>query len=238
MFEKRCNNCKNKVSRKFPFCPYCGISQKEKKNEGLLDNIEEEMAAIQNPAFKEIEAITENISKSMGFPLNHIFKKLTNEIGQQLREADKDFLSRKDISKLGEAEKREQGSIPKGISIQIRIGGGMPSHPQMQPGYQNQTPVKNIIASKNLTQKQKEKSSKLPREEPETKVRRLTDKVIYEISIPGVKSIKDIAVIKLDNSIEIKAISKDRAYFKFLPISLPLLKYYLKEGSLFLELKP
>ena len=83
-----------------------------------------------------------------------------------------------------------------------------------------------------------EKLAKLPRKEPETKVRRLTDKIIYEINLPGVKSLKNITVNKLENSIEIKAISKDRAYFKLIPIALPLIRYYLKKESLFLELKP
>jgi len=39
-----------------------------------------------------------------------------------------------------------------------------------------------------------------------------------------------------ENSIEIKAFSKDKAYFKFLPIALPLLGYKLLKEKLILEL--
>jgi hypothetical protein len=40
----------------------------------------------------------------------------------------------------------------------------------------------------------------------------------------------------LENSIEVKAFAKDKAYYKFLPVSLPLLKYDLANGRLTLEL--
>src|SRR3989344_3748821 len=48
-------------------------------------------------------------------------------------------------------------------------------------------------------------------------IRRFADRVVYEIALPGVKSIKDISITKLENSIEIKAVSKDKAYFKLIP---------------------
>ena len=86
--------------------------------------------------------------------------------------------------------------------------------------------------------KEQERIARLPREEPETKIRRLTDKIIYEVYIPGVKSLKDVTVNRLENSIEIKAISQDRAYFKLIPVSLHLKRYYLKEEKLILELSP
>ena len=78
---------------------------------------------------------------------------------------------------------------------------------------------------------------KLPRETPTANVRRLGDLVIYEINIPGVKSLKDISISQLENSIEIKAIAKDKAYLKLLPVSLPILNYNLEKDKLILELE-
>ena len=77
--------------------------------------------------------------------------------------------------------------------------------------------------------------SKLSKKEPKTNVRRLSDKVIYEIEIPKVDSLKDISIIKLENSIEIKAIGKDEAYFKRISINFPIINYIFSQERLILE---
>lgn len=249
MFEKRCPRCKNKVLRKFTFCPYCGFEISRKERDGLLDNIEDEFGAFERSEANEIERLTKEIGKSMGFdfidrfPFNQIVKKLSADIEKQFKDIDremapKDRKGKQEVIKEGGTEIRKT-SFPGGFSIQIRMGGGMPQQPVriIQPSPKQ--PAKQILAyPKKLSEKEQAKLAKLPREEPETKVRRLTDKIIYEISLPGVKSLSNIKVNKLENSIEIKAISKDRAYFKLIPIALPLIRYYFKNDSLFLELKP
>ena len=53
--------------------------------------------------------------------------------------------------------------------------------------------------------------------------------------MPGIKSIKDISIIKLENSIELKAISKNKAYFKLIPINLPITNYGILKERLILE---
>ena len=95
---------------------------------------------------------------------------------------------------------------------------------------------KKEISSNNLPQNHLKKFSKLPKNEPKTNVRRFSDKVIYEINIPGVKSIKDVSIIKLENNIEIKAITKDKAYNKLIPFNFPITDYNFSRGKLILEL--
>ncbi len=65
----------------------------------------------------------------------------------------------------------------------------------------------------------------------------MADKVIYEIEMPEVKSMKDISIVKLENSIEIKAVSKKKAYIKLIPINMPITNYQLEKGKLILELE-
>jgi len=89
--------------------------------------------------------------------------------------------------------------------------------------------------SKNLPQNILKKFSDLPQKDPKTDVRRLSDKVVYEINMPGVKSLKDISIIKLENNVEIKAISKDKAYQKMIPVDFPITGYNLSRGKLILE---
>ena len=80
------------------------------------------------------------------------------------------------------------------------------------------------------------KISELPKKEPSTNIRRLANKIIYELNIPGVKSIKDISITKLENSIEIKALAGNKAYAKLIPLNLPITDYELSDGKLILEL--
>jgi len=77
---------------------------------------------------------------------------------------------------------------------------------------------------------------KLPKMEPKTNLKRIGDKIIYEIEIPEVKSMNNIIINKLENSIEIKALGKKKAYVKIIPVSLPVLNQKLFEGKLILEL--
>ena len=75
----------------------------------------------------------------------------------------------------------------------------------------------------------------LPRATAKTKVRRLSDKVIYDLDIHGVENIKDIFVSKLESGYEVKAIGKGKVYTNSLPINLPLLQYSFNESGVSLE---
>jgi len=54
--------------------------------------------------------------------------------------------------------------------------------------------------------------------EPKTEVKHLGYKDVIEIHLPGVKSMRDIQITQLEQSIEIKARVGDKLYFKLLPI--------------------
>ena len=86
-----------------------------------------------------------------------------------------------------------------------------------------------------LTKEQEEKLRSLPKIEPSTLVRRLSNKVIYEIDLPGAKK-EDVMISKFKESIEIKAFTKDKIFIKIIPVGLPILRYYINNGKLSLEL--
>lgn len=79
------------------------------------------------------------------------------------------------------------------------------------------------------------KFSQLPRKEPKTSIRRLSDRIVYDIEMPEIKSKDNISIIPLENSIEIKAIGKSKTYYKVINIGFPLLDYSLSKGKLILE---
>ncbi|MEK6913271.1 MAG: hypothetical protein AABW47_01205, partial [Nanoarchaeota archaeon] len=92
------------------------------------------------------------------------------------------------------------------------------------------------IKKNTFTAEKAKKFLSLKREEPKTNIRRLSNRVIYELEMPDVQSTEDISITKLESSIEIKAIGKNKAYAKRIPINLPIQNYDFLEGKLILEL--
>jgi len=46
---------------------------------------------------------------------------------------------------------------------------------------------------------------------------------------------KDVSITKLENNVEIKAISKDKSYQKLIPVNFPITECNLSRGKLLLE---
>lgn len=243
-WKKTCKNCRRKIEKGFSYCPHCGTSlinrEKEEENYGFLGKKD----------IRDLEDFNlfgrERSELRLPFGFNTVFKKLIKEMDKQFKELDKE-LGKEKIRKTNiERPFIRKGGISINISsgegrpvIKVRSFGNLPEFREMES--QIKQPIEKTIKTKSkikptISEEKAKKLAKLPREEAESKVRRLSGKVIYEIELPEVKSIKDIIVNQLENSIEIKAFSKDKAYFKFLPVSLPLLSYKFSKGKLILEL--
>lgn len=82
-----------------------------------------------------------------------------------------------------------------------------------------------------------ERRARLPTVEVESKVRRLADRIIYEIEAPGVRTEKDVVVVKLASGLEIKGYSNDKCYVKFIPLTVEIIGYHVENGKIFVELK-
>jgi hypothetical protein len=139
------------------------------------------------------------------------------------------------MKQLG-SEMQKQGKasqMPKGFSIQISTG--LPNMNQMQ-GNSNAKPKKEIIQSK-ISDKEKERRMSLKRKEAESSIRRLPDKVVYEIKCPGAKSKEDVVLAPLENGVEIRIYTKDFCYVKSIPMKIDILGFNVKDGKMFLDLK-
>lgn len=228
MFNKKCPKCARIISRDFEFCPYCGYNIKREKNERNYGFLGKD------------DFLSPDIGMKMPFGFNKIFSSLISQLDKQFKDLDREI--GKEIKPA-----KNPGIISKGFSINISTRTG--EKPEIQiggfgPGFENfkiqeagkEKPMK--IQKPEISDYQAKKLSKLPKEEAETKVRRLSNKVVYEILLPGVKNLKNIIISQLENSIEIKAFSEDKAYFKLLPINLPILNYKLDGETLILDLKP
>ncbi len=215
--KKKCKKCGKNVEDKYGFCPYCG---------NPVHNSQEDFGMLGKNDFIPFG---NDIRLPMG--MNKIFSSLVKNLGKELN---------KELSNMNnEVKKSPKGVKKNGISIRISTMGNNPPEIKID-SFGNDKPTKKKIVrempQKNLSIKNLKKLSGLPKEEPLTNVKRLSDKVIYEIEIPGVKSIEDISIIKLENSIEIKALTKNKVYAKLIPINLPITNYNLEKGKLVLEL--
>lgn len=213
MFNKKnCPKCREKISDKYSFCPYCGhfFGKNRAKDYGMLGT-DDEIEMQQNP----FEAMLG------GGMFNKMF-------GSAMKMLEKEL----------EKEFKNQNTRQK-TNFEIIVNGK-----RINP--ENIKFTQKVISPQESRQKKKtvpkmsdeslKKISGLPKKEPSTNIRRLANKVIYELDIPGVKSIKDISITKLENSIEIKALAGNKAYAKLIPINLPITNYELEDGKLILEL--
>lgn len=227
---KKCGNCNEKIDKDYNFCPYCRASVKDN-----FDNEDWGMLGKNDTEFLE------GIKMPLGF--NTIFNSLLKNLNKQFSQMDGEL--------LGENEKRsfEHTGNPgnrikkSGISIKISTAQGRPpeikirSFGNSENKNQRDSDQENVQpVLKKFTEKEAKRFLSLPRKEPSTEIRRLANKVIYEIKIPGVKSLDDVSISQLENSIEIKALTKMKAYSKIIPINLPIRKYNLSKGKLILEL--
>jgi HSP20 family molecular chaperone IbpA len=219
--KKKCAKCENTINDKYDFCPHCGNSlangSKKQEDFGMLGK---------NDFFAD-----NNIKLPMGF--NTIFNTLVKSLGKEL---NKEF---SEMNKQMNKQNKKPGVKKSGVSIRISTSGNKPPEIKIDSFGDNKQNKKKLIKEipqKKMSLSNIKKIRGLPKTEPTTNIKRLGDKVIYEIDIPGVTSTEDISIMKFENSIEIKALTKDKAYVKLIPINLPVTNYELDKGKLILEL--
>ena len=214
--KKKCKKCGKKIDEKFSFCPNCGnrINSENDEDFGMLGK-------------NDFMPLADEIKLPFGFNaiFNSLMKNLSREFEEQLK---------------GNIPQGQPKNLKKdGISISIStFGNGAPKIKVSPMGNQRieQEKTAERIKKNNFTKEKIKKFSELKREEPKTNIRRLSNKLVYEIEMPGVKTIEDVSISQLENSIEIKAIGEKKAYAKIIPINLPIKNYDLSEGKLILEL--
>jgi len=209
MLRRKCKKCGEKVNSKHRFCSNCGMSLKKISQEdwGMLGEKD----------IEEQEPFSNSLLDSFA---GNMFNKMLGGAMKMLEKEMKKEISRESIQ-------------PK-TNFRLMING-------------KEIDLKNVNQPKQIEKKEKfledfpkkslKRFSELPKKEPKTSVKRLSNTVIYEINLPGVKSLEDLSIVKLENSIEIKAVAKDKAYFKLIPVNLLILDYELEKGKLILELE-
>lgn len=228
MFGKKpCPSCSKKIEGKYSFCPYCGNPVGKSADEyGMLgtNDIMQQNSGLFDSFFSGMGSGM--LNKMLGSTMKMLEKELEKEMKSQKKGGDSKEFSNPQRTNF-EIIINGKRVNPENIRFSQRI---IPHSGKAQKA------AKPLKKSASMSAESIKKMSKMPRQEPSTSIRRFSNKVIYEIEIPGVKSIEDISITKLENSIEVKALANDKAYSKLIPINLPILNYELSDGKLTLEL--
>ncbi len=216
MFNKKCPKCKNKIGKTYDFCPFCGKNLKSK-----YDN--EDFGLLGKSDFIDKE---ENTFGFGGGFMDKMINKAMKMIEKQMREMPNEF---------NQNPNQNQGKPNPNMHVQFFVNGKKVFPQKLQTPQNNLNSPKKI--KKELSKEKAEKFAKLPRKEPKTTMKRLAGKLVYELAMPGVKDVEDVLINQLENSIEVKALSKNKVYSKTLKVNLPIINYELDKGNFILELQ-
>ncbi len=154
---------------------------------------------------------TDNIQSAFAqFGINE--KTISNLMQQMMQSLQNNLLK----------QETEIETMPNGIKITLGKKPVKQQRPEKQQAIQPSHEQLKLLSS-------------LPRSSAKTKVRRMSDRVIYELEAPGISSVNDVFVSKLESGYEIKAIGKNKVYTNSLPINLPLRRYSFDDKNLSLE---
>jgi hypothetical protein len=118
--------------------------------------------------------------------------------------------------------------MPKGFNIKIQTGNPKQMNPQLQQNKQQE---------QQITPEESQRRQNLPKQDAESRVKRLSDKIIYEIHTPGIKKKEDIVITKLEQGFEIKVYTNDICYSKTIPLKIEIMGYSIQKDKLIVELQ-
>ncbi len=208
---KKCDRCTGKLKDEFSFCPFCGLDLRNPSTEardfGMLGKNDSVFGA---PLLG---------GGAMGLPgdFSNIFAQVMKMMEGQIKNMGNEELD------FGDS-KPEIRRLPNGF--QIKIGPAMPHQHKVK-----QQEAKPRV----ISDEQRARMVKLPRAEAKTQVRRLSDKVVYELNTPGVDSAEDIFVSKVESGYEVKAVGNKKVYLNSLQIDLPIKRYSVKDNRVTIE---
>ncbi|MEK6908911.1 MAG: hypothetical protein AABX23_02575 [Nanoarchaeota archaeon] len=204
----KCKRCEGKLKEDYSFCPYCRLD---------LRNPDSDMAEF-GMLGKNDSVFGAPLIGGGGMGLNDsVFNSILSNV-MKMMEGQMKNLS---LDKVGFGDsKPEITQLPNGI--QIKIGPKNHTHKQESK-------------PRVISDEQRDRMANLPRGQAKSEVRRLSDKVVYELATPGVDTVEDIFVSKVESGYEIKALGKKKIYFNSLQVSLPLKKYSIKDNKLTME---
>jgi len=191
MFErKRCPNCGERVKGQWEYCPRCG--------EELVEKEKEEVEFRPFGMFEEIDREFERIDKTFG---SEFFR-----------------MPRLKPIRGGGISITIHSATGREPRVEIKTSG---DYKKVEPEIKRKLGVKPAVEEIEEEGVERKKPVRVPKitEEPETRIETVGNRQKIQVKLPDVKDEKNIEIKKLEQSIEIKALAGDKAYFKLIPIA-------------------
>lgn len=208
MIKRKCSGCATKIDRKFNYCPWCGQALKTVKEQDDFGLLGRE-DSVSNMQFNNQGK--QDLPFGLGKMINSMVKQLERE--------------------LSNMEGQNPSKMPKGFSVRIQPG--------MRIEQQNikQKKTNEIINQIPINEQEQQRRRSLPKRDAQSKVKRLSDKIIYEVEAPGIKNKDDIIITKLEDGFEVKMYTDKACYIKTIPLNVEVEHFFLKKDKVVIELK-
>lgn len=178
-----------------------------------------------------------------------IFRSLFSEITKQMKDMDREMQRMEKSFEVRDISELFRKPRSSGVSIKIvRATGREPKisvktfgnvnqdiiKKQIQHQISHGKPIKLTLNQGNRDVNHEYGMEKKITEEPKTNIKSEQNKVSIDLEIPGVRSLNEIEITELENSVEVKAMTEDKAYFKILtkPPQTKLIKKEFSKGKL------
>lgn len=224
----KCPRCGADVERDWKYCPECGQNLRGGFRAGPFDDIfsrlREEMREMNQMFDRDLEAF--DISPFFDRSPGKGFSVKISRSGNREPEVHVETYGDVDEEEIKERVRRQLGigevKAQKKEKPKLKVGKPRKFRPEM-----------------GQRKKEKKPERKPPKvtKEPETEVRRLGDRVVVDMEVPGVDKEEDVEINELKSSVEVKAMTGDKAYFKILtkPEDSRIIEKKLEKGKLHLE---
>ena len=215
----RCSKCGSETGEGWKFCPRCGSVLEKAKDgdffEDVFERMEREMKEMDRsfrPSERNFEVV--DLSPFFGQAKGSGFTVKITRSG--------DGKPKIDIKTFGNVNKKELENEAVRMGFRDRIGRAL------KPGKGGPEAGEGNVNLENAR----------TTEEPETSVKNIGGRIIAEVSLPGVKKSGDIEIRVLENSIEVRALAGNKAYFKILtkPPQTSVVRREFGKGILTIEL--
>jgi len=246
----QCPVCGTRIEKEWGFCPRCGsrisgdffdeiFSRMRKELAEMNKLLEKDIEAFDlSPWFKDMGMDRKANPKRSGFTIKIVQtgSKQPDISVRTFGDVDKSKL-KKEINELGGWNSLKEGGTEEG---RRPLTPSVKSAAFSRESKESSQPAKRSFFRPGKPEKPEEKlviKGPMKTEEPKTSVARSASKVVVSIHLPGVESEKDIEVSELENSVEVKALAKDKAYFKILtkPSQFRLSSKSFEKGILHME---
>ncbi|MEM5873127.1 MAG: zinc ribbon domain-containing protein [Candidatus Aenigmatarchaeota archaeon] len=201
-----CPCCGKEIEANWAYCPYCGCFLGFRIFDEIFDR-------------NYLRDIFEDFDRTFRRVLKEMLKPFDLEKEPYIRGGG-----------ISIVIKSESGKKPK---VYVKTFG---DYKELEPKIKEN--LKKKIGIEEVEEKQEEKVKEIREvkvtEEPEVKIKRELNRIEIEVDLPDVESAKDIEISELEESIEIRAYAKDKAYFKIIskPAGKSIIEKRFEKGKL------